>query len=156
MQLVLKKTNKHFIETKLTQKGIIAVEDPVENPGEEPGGPAFPLLFLDQTETWRVDKQFWRPHPSLPLYLISTLTLTQNLIQGKGPGGPPLTFRPNRGRRIEFFFCWNQAPPPPPYLRVWMTDSLTPYLKVSGCGSAGSSEGWLLIFFQFWRLTDIF
>ena len=43
MQLVLKKTNKHFIETKLTQKGIIAVEDP----GEEPGGPIFPLLFLD-------------------------------------------------------------------------------------------------------------
>ena len=42
MQLVLKKTNKHNSK-KLTQKGIIAVEDP----GEEPGGATFRLLFLE-------------------------------------------------------------------------------------------------------------
>ena len=42
MQLVLKKTNKHN-RKKLTQKGIIAVEDP----REEPGGPTFRLLFLE-------------------------------------------------------------------------------------------------------------
>ena len=41
MQLVLKKTNKHNSK-KLTQKGIIAVEDP----GEEPGGGHFPPLIF--------------------------------------------------------------------------------------------------------------
>ena len=55
MQLVLKKTNKHNSK-KLTQKGIIAVEDP----GEEPGGATFRLLFL---EAWRGRKKFLETSP---------------------------------------------------------------------------------------------
>ena len=61
MQLVLKKTNKHN-RKKLTQKGIIAMEDP----GEEPGGPTFRLLFL---EAWRGRKKFLETSP--PPHLIS-------------------------------------------------------------------------------------
>ena len=57
VQLVLKKTNKHN-RKKLTQKGIIAVEDP----GEGPGGPTFRLLFL---EAWRGRKKFLETPPTL-------------------------------------------------------------------------------------------
>ena len=91
MQLVLNKTNKHFIETKLTQKGIIAVEDPVEHPGEEPGGPALPLLFLDQTET----------PPPLP-YL--NLNPNPKPDPRKGPWGPAPYFwtKPRPKDRIFF------------------------------------------------------
>ena len=55
---------------------------------------------------------------------------------GKGPGGPPFTFRPNWGpkgrkkffggdRAPRFLRVWINAPPPPqpppsPYLKVWI------------------------------------
>ena len=63
MQLALKKTNKHN-RKKLTQKGIIAVEDP----GEEPGGPTFRHLFL---EAWRGRKKFLETSPPPHPHLIS-------------------------------------------------------------------------------------
>ena len=48
---------------------------------------------------------------------------------GEVPGGPlaPLIFRPNWGPKKKVLF-WDR-PPPPPYLRVWMTTP-PPYLKV--------------------------
>ena len=57
-------------------------------------------------------------------------------IQGRGPGEPGslLIFKPNWGPkgRKKFF---DTIPPPPPYVRVWMTappppTRSTPYLKV--------------------------
>ena len=37
------------------------------DPGEGPGRPPLPPLFLDQTEARRAGKIFWETSPSLPL-----------------------------------------------------------------------------------------
>ena len=44
-------------------------------------------------------------------------------IQRRGPGGPgpPLFLDKNEARRAEKNFFKADSPPPPPYLRVWMT-----------------------------------
>ena len=50
-------------------------------------------------------------------------------IQGRGSGSP-IIFRPNCGPRgRKNLFLEPPSPPPPPYLRVWMTGP-RPYLKV--------------------------
>ena len=45
-----------------------------------------------------------------------------------GSRRPPLFFDQNDARRVEKVFS-ETAPPPSPYLRLWMTGS-PPYLKV--------------------------
>ena len=54
-------------------------------------------------------------------------------IQGRSSGGPlPLIFRPNNsGPKGGKLFFWR--PPPPPYLRVWMT-APSPLISRSGSG----------------------
>ena len=68
--------------------------------------------------------------------LLSWISL-QCRIQGSGPGGRPLIFRPNWGPKKK----WDR--PPPPYLRVWMSapsliwlsGSVTAlYGKIQDCG----------------------
>ena len=50
---------------------------------------------------------------------------------GEGPGGPrpPLFLDQTKARRVEKNF-WRPAPPPPPYLRVWLIGPPSPHLKV--------------------------
>ena len=75
---------------------------------------------------------------------------------------PPLIFRPNWGPKAEKIF-WGDQPPPPPYLRFWMTGPpLDPALSVDLCTDharnllspcAASSQAFSVNAFQ-WRIQD--
>ena len=66
---------------------------------------------------------------------------------GEGPGGAaPLIFRPNWGSKGRKLFL-ETGPPPPPYLRVWMT---APHLITrSGSGMAQGNIALLYMSFMF-------
>lgn len=115
MQLVLKKTNKHN-RKKLTQKGIIAVEDP----GEEPGGPTFRLLFL---EAWRGRKKFLETSPPTPyLRVWMTAPSPSPVISRSGSGAEKRSFDElSTCNPIQTWLFFSLQRPPTPVLYNFKT-----------------------------------